>query len=179
MHTNYDKTCDDTGIITHDFKFNEVADICLRLQAINLLDVIVSHMNVFNSVVTCYMRSSHSCSILCYLWYISLIFLNTYHSAYANGGPHAPPPPPWSSMSSIIFFSGLPSPMNDIRDVARNKLGLTARFGHFLKLPPVENENSNILVCGTPRDLILVSIPIHILRVKEFNENNTKINWLI
>ena len=48
-------------------------------QSINLLDVIVSHMNVFNSVVTCYMRSSHSYSIicLCYLWYISLIFLNT------------------------------------------------------------------------------------------------------
>ena len=40
------------------------------------------------------------------------------------------------------------------------KLGLTALFGHFSKWPPVENENSNILVCGTPRDLILVYIPI-------------------
>ena len=47
-------------------------------QSINLLDVIVSHMNVFNSVVTCYMRSSHIYSILSMLfWYTSLIFLNT------------------------------------------------------------------------------------------------------
>ena len=52
------------------------------------------------------------------------------------------------------------TPRNDIRDVARKKLGLTARFGHFSKWSPVENENFNILVCGTPRDLILVSIPI-------------------
>ena len=52
------------------------------------------------------------------------------------------------------------TPRNDIRDVAQKKLGLTALFGHFSKWPPVENENSNILVCGTPRDLILVSIPI-------------------
>ena len=42
----------------------------------------------------------------------------------------------------------------------KKKLGLTARFGHFSKWPPVKNENFNILVCGTPRDLILVSIPI-------------------
>ena len=40
------------------------------------------------------------------------------------------------------------------------KLGPTACFGHFSKWPPVENANFNILVCGTPRDLILVSIPI-------------------
>ena len=39
------------------------------------------------------------------------------------------------------------------------KLGLNACCGHFSKWPPVENENFNILVCGTHRDLILVSIP--------------------
>ena len=33
MHTNFDKLCDDTGIITHDFTINEVADICLRLPS--------------------------------------------------------------------------------------------------------------------------------------------------
>ena len=34
------------------------------------------------------------------------------------------------------------------------KLRPTACFGNFSKWPPVENENCNILVCGTARDLI-------------------------
>ena len=53
------------------------------------------------------------------------------------------------------------------------KLGLTARFGHFSKWPPVENENFNILVCGTPRYLIF-GLYAHILKVKKFKENNKK-----
>ena len=63
-------------------------------QAINLLDVIVSHMNVFNSVVTCYMRSSHIYSILSML---SLVHIPDIlkHSIIVHkpmGVPMHPPP---------------------------------------------------------------------------------------
>ena len=53
------------------------------------------------------------------------------------------PPPPLILHERCHFLQG--TPRNDIRDVARKKMGLTTIFGHFEKWPSVENENSSIL----------------------------------
>ena len=111
-------------------------------------------MEIWHSILTMITRVINIIYIIihCEPWcYFLLVHMPT-------GVPMHPPPLPMILHEWYHSFQG--TPRNYIRDVAKKKLGLTAHLGHFSKWPPVEDENSNILVCGIPRDLILVFIPI-------------------